>query len=93
MEQQGPSFALADGVLARRVEEEMVLLDLKTEQYYGLDAVGADVVNRLTSAPRQTALAALREHYGVSAGVLEADVERLVEELIDAGLLRRTMQS
>jgi hypothetical protein len=68
----------------------MVLLDLESEQYYGLDAVGADIVTRLTSAPMDEAMAELRHTYDVDAGVLEADVGRLVTELLGVGLLERT---
>ena len=83
----GPSFAFPEGVLARQVEGEMVLLDLSTEQYYGLDRVGADIVTRLTRSPRAEALAALVRDYDVDEQVLRADVERLVTELVTAGLL------
>lgn len=86
----GPSFTFPEGVLARHVEGEMVLLDLSTEQYYGLDRVGADIVTRLTQAPRDEAMAALIRDYEVDAEVLEADVDQLVAELLAAGLLTRS---
>jgi hypothetical protein len=85
-----PSLAFPDGVLVRKVDDEMVLLNLRTEQYYGLDLVGADIVDRLTSAPMDQALTALCSQFEVDATVLRADVERLVGELLDAGLLERT---
>lgn len=85
-----PSFAFPDGVLARAVEGEMVVLNLRTEQYYGLDAVGADIVTRLTQTPKDEAVAALCRDYEVDPRQLESDVERLIGELLDAGLLERT---
>jgi myo-inositol catabolism protein IolC len=85
----GPSFAIPDGVLARHVDEEMVLLNLESEQYYGLDRVGADIVTRLTQEPEHHAVAALCRDYDVDDATLRTDVERLVQELVEAGLLTR----
>lgn len=85
-----PSFAFAEGVLAREVSGEMVILDLKSEQYFGLDKVGADMVSRLTRLSRDAAVAELCRDYEVDASVLQADLERLVGKLLAAGLLVRT---
>ena len=85
-----PSFAFPSGVLAREVGDEMVLLNLENEQYYGLDRVGADIITRLTRTSREEALAALCQDYEVDAAVLENDLERLVTELIAQGLLQKT---
>jgi len=84
-----PSFAFPEGVLAREVEHEMVLLNLNSEQYYGLDRIGADMVTRLTREPEEEAIAALCRDYEVDDDVLRADVGRLVRDLVDAGLLER----
>jgi hypothetical protein len=86
----GPAFAFSSGVLAREVGGEMVLLNLESEQYYGLDRVGADIVDRLVRTPRDEAMAALRDDYEVDPTVLEHDVERLIAGLIAAGLLETT---
>jgi hypothetical protein len=85
-----PSFVFPDGVLAREVEGEMVLLNLTTERYYGLDAVGADIVTRLTQGSMTDALASLIHDYEVDGDVLRPDVDHLVGELEAAGLLERT---
>jgi hypothetical protein len=82
-----PSFAFPDGVVAREVDGEMVLLNLTSEQYYSLDRVGADIVTRLTSTPMNEAVAALSLDYEVDAEVLKADIDSLVDELLEAGLL------
>lgn len=84
-----PAFAIPEGVLARQVDDEMVLLDLESEQYYGLDRVGADIVSRLTCEPEHEAVAALCRDYEVDDAILRTDVERLVAELLAAGLLTR----
>jgi hypothetical protein len=91
-ETEAPSFLLPEGVLTREVDGELVLLNLRTEEYYGLDPVGADIVSRLTSAPLATAVDALCRDYDVDADVLRADVDALIAELLDAGLLERRAQ-
>lgn len=88
-ESGGPAFALPDGVSTRMVEGEMVLLNLRSEQYYGLDRVGADIVTRLTTVPFPEAMDALCRDYDVEDDVLRADVERLTGELLQEGLLER----
>lgn len=84
-----PAFAFPEGVVAREVDGEMVLLNLRSEQYYSLDRVGADMVTRLTRASRDEAVAALRRDYEVDGDVLEQDLDQLVAELLEAGLLER----
>ena len=84
-----PAFAYPDGVLAREVDGEMVLLNLSSEQYYSLDRVGADIVTRLTRDPMDEAITALCRDYDVDADELKEDVDSLVEELVEAGLLER----
>jgi predicted transcriptional regulator len=85
-----PSFTFPAGVMTREVEGELVLLDLRSEQYYGLDSVGADVVTRLTRQSLGQTLDELCQRYEVDVEVLRADVERLVQELLQAGLLERS---
>jgi hypothetical protein len=44
-----------DPVLMRKVHDEVVLLDMASEQYFGLDAVGACVIEAIQPAPTSTA--------------------------------------
>jgi hypothetical protein len=84
----GPAdFVIPDQVYLREVNGQMVLLNLETEQYYGLDEVGAAIVNRLVEAPRDAAIDALLGLFDVEAEVLRRDVDNLVTSLLDAGLL------
>lgn len=87
---EAPSFAFPETVLAREVSGEMVLLNLASEQYFGLDRVGADMVTRLTRQPQDEAVATLCRDYDVAPDVLRADVEQLIDRLVAAGLLVRT---
>lgn len=75
-------------VMDRRVGEETVLLHLASGTYYGLDPVGTRIWELIRAGHR---LAEVRERmlldYDVSAEQLDADLLRLVEELLDQGLL------
>jgi hypothetical protein len=80
-------YAIPQDVLSRRVNDEMVLLNMGSEQYYGLDPVGSDIVLRITSLPFDEAMAVLTADYEVAPEVLRSDVERLIGNLLEAGLL------
>lgn len=86
---KGPSFGIPASVLYREVDQQMVLLNLESEQYYGLDQVGAHILGRIIEDPFEDALAALEREYEVDREVLHRDVENLVAALIAAGLLER----
>ena len=81
------SFEIPASVLFREVDGQMVLLNLESEQYYGLNAVGADIVTRLTSQTYGAAFSALARDYDVEPEVLRRDSDNLVDALQQAGLL------
>ena len=86
------AFRRADGVLATRQGEELVLLDTRGERYYTLNDVGA-VAWDLLSEPVTCAeiVEAIRSEFDVSAApdpaIVVRDVSRLVEQLAAAGLV------
>jgi hypothetical protein len=84
-----PDFAFPPHVYFREVDGQMVLLNLENEQYYGLDPVGTDIVNRLTQQSAEMALTDLMDDYEVDPEVLRRDVDDLIGKLLTAGLLER----
>jgi hypothetical protein len=77
-----------DTVLTREIDGEMVLLDLASEIYYGLDDVGTRIWATLVehgsvSAARQ----ALIEEFDVAPAMLDRDLARLLGELESHGLV------
>ncbi len=86
----GPAYVIPPQVYYRDVEGQMVLLNLDTEQYYGLDAVGSNIITRLTEVSRDEAVDALLVDYEVDPAVLHEDIDALVAALLDAGLLERS---
>jgi hypothetical protein len=75
-------------VLVRDLDGESVVLSLETEQYFGLDEVGTRMWALLVGANSiQSAFDSLLAEYDVDPGRLRADVERLIGELSERGLL------
>ena len=75
-------------VLVQELAGESVLLDLNTEQYFGLDDVGTRMWKALTTAGTvEACYQALLSEYDVSAEQLSHDLQALVEQLVKNGLL------
>jgi hypothetical protein len=81
-------FAATKDVLHQEVSGEVVLLDLASEQYFGLDEVGARIWKLLGEGlPVADIVDTLLGEYEVERARLEADVRALLTELLDAGLI------
>jgi hypothetical protein len=76
-------------VLFQEVSGETVLLDLDSEQYFGLDAVGTRVWQLIGEGATSDAVVdTLLEEYEVDRATLAADVAELLDRLAEAGLIR-----
>ena len=83
-----PHVAINPSVIYRELSGEVVLLNLQSGVYYGLDAVGSRVWQLLMeSRGIDEVCATLLDEYEVSADTLRGDVERLIGELTDKGLV------
>lgn len=80
--------AISGQVLAQAVGDEVVLLDLASERYFGLDAVGTRIWELLVARTDLVGvLTKLREEFDAPAGRMEADLLALVSALLAAGLI------
>ncbi|MEK6373613.1 MAG: PqqD family protein [Acidobacteriota bacterium] len=71
-----------DGVIAKMIGNEMVLLDYDRGIYYGLNPVGARVWQLLSEGEAlERILERLADEYEVSREALESDVAALLLEL------------
>ena len=78
----------ADTVFAQEVDGEMVLLDMNSENYFGLDAVGADIWQAMQEKETlQEVLDVLLEQYDVEEEVLKRDLLTFVGKLLENGLV------
>ena len=83
------TLEIPDHVVARRVGEETVILDLQSGTYFGLDPVGARAWELIAEGRSLGAVrAAMLEEYDVDAPRLERDIRKLVEDLRAHGLVR-----
>ena len=75
-------------VLVQELDGEAVLLNLESERYFGLDDVGTRVWQHLLEHRRLDRVCAeLLKEYEVDESTLRADVLRLVQELVEAGIV------
>ena len=79
---------IPDTVLFRELDGESVLLNLGTESYLGLNDVGTRMWAVLTTTPSiQAAFDVLQAEYDVAPDVLRQDLEALLEQMRQHGLV------
>ena len=77
-----------EGVIAKMVGSEMVLLDYDRGIYYGLNPVGARVWQLLSDGEASDRIIELlADEYDVARETLEADVTALLRDLEAKGLV------
>jgi len=75
-------------VLVREVADEVVILSLQSEEYFGLDPVGTRMLQLLRSEPSvQRAFDALSAEYDVDDTTLSRDLDLLLQELSSRHLI------
>jgi hypothetical protein len=79
---------IPDHVLFTKVDDDAVLLNTRTNQYFSLDEVGARFWNLLTEGKSlRAASEMLADEYEVEGAQLERDLLSLVERLMEHGLV------
>lgn len=80
---------IGEAVLYQELEREIVLLNMASEQYYGLNDTGARMwKSLLESESVNKAAERLCGNYEVDEAVIRADLDGLVRRLLTAGLLQ-----
>ena len=83
------SVKIGSTLFVQQVDNEIVILDTKSEEYFGLDAMGAVMWEELSqSGSLQKVFDVVSETYEVDDSQLEADIIRFVVSLADAGLVQ-----
>jgi Coenzyme PQQ synthesis protein D (PqqD) len=76
-------------VMVRYLDRESVLLNLETEQYFGLDETGTRMWQLVTAAPNiDAAYQELLEEFDVEPELLRANLVELLGCLMESGLLQ-----
>ena len=82
-------FDIPSHVVAREVMGEVVLLDLGSGQYFGLDPVGARIWELASEGQALAGVAdRIVAEFDVARDVAEADILRLATELAERDLVR-----
>lgn len=81
----------SEHVMFQELDGEVVLLDLASEKYFGLNEVGSRIWALLSEARSMGAIhAVLCEEFDAPADAIERDLLGLVEKLAAAGLVKAT---
>ena len=82
------SISIPEDVLFRELDDEAVLLNLKTGIYFGLNPAGLRIWQLIGQGQSlRQALEVLRDEFEVEADVLERDLLALCRELCSHGLV------
>ncbi len=82
-------ITFADTVFAQEVDGEMVLLDMNSENYFGLDEVGTSIWQAMQEKENlKEVFEILLEQYEVEEDVLKNDLITFVEKLEESGLVK-----
>ena len=83
------TVTISTEVISQEVSGETVLLDLESENYFGLDEVGTRIWQLIQeSGDLQSIYNTMLEEYDVSEEQLEEDLEKLLEEVSKIGLVK-----
>ncbi len=75
-------------VVTRQLDGELVLLNLDTENYFGLDEVGTRMWELVSSSRSvEDAFEQLVAEYDVDASTLRKDLEALLRQLVESGIV------
>ena len=76
-------------VLVRLLDQQSVLLNLETEQYFGLDETGTRMWQLVTTSPNiDAAYQELLAEYDVQPETLRENLTELLGHLVEHGLLQ-----
>jgi Fic family protein len=82
-------YALGEEVVRRAFAEEMIMLNLETGQYYGLNPTAAVMLDKLVAgASPRAAAAEIAAAAHVPTAQVEADIEQLLADLTERRLIR-----
>lgn len=80
--------SIPEDVMISRVEDEIVLLNLESEQYFALDDIGARVWELLSEyGSTDVVVEQITTEYDVEPDVFRVDLTKLLTDLQEAGLV------
>lgn len=93
-ESSAARVAVSPEVVFQQLDDEIVLLNLKNENYYSLDDVGARMWQLLAEHGEvATVVERLEQEYDTDGATLRRDLLELISRLQEAGLLTTESQA
>jgi hypothetical protein len=84
-----PRMVINESVVSAELDDEVVLLNVETGIYFGLDTLGARIWALLAAGvDREGICTALLAEYEVGRAQLEADLGDYLDTLVSKGLIR-----
>jgi hypothetical protein len=81
-------FEIAEAVLYQDIEQEIVLLNMQNQRYYGLYDIGAEMWRLLLECGDiESAARKMETRYDVDGKKVRADIRSFANDLVEAGLL------
>ncbi len=82
------SIVFSGTIFAQLVDDELVLLDMESEKYFGLNEVGTSIWQAMQENKKlQDVYEVLLEEYDVTPEVLKEELMSFVASMSDAGLI------
>ena len=80
---------IPEGVVWRDLDDEVVILDVVSNQYFGLSGAGSAMWRQLAEhGSVDKTVASLQQEFDAGAEQLRADLEALIKDLEGKGLLK-----
>jgi Coenzyme PQQ synthesis protein D (PqqD) len=76
------------GLIETELDQELILLDPETQEMFSLNGTGRWVWRGLPDRSAGELAQELATHFGLTADEARADVDEMVAELLEAGLIR-----
>ncbi len=88
-EHSSPKWQAAKDLLSSKIDDEVIIMGLQTDKYYGLDAI-ASRIWELLEEPRSLdeLVSLLREEYEVEEDVCREETLALLQDLSSQKLIR-----
>ena len=84
------NVSIPDEVMTRKVGDELVILDLASGMYFGLDAIGTRIWQLVEAGnPLAEVCDVMTSEYDVTRDQMQQDLANLVAELHARGLVHR----
>jgi coenzyme PQQ synthesis protein D (PqqD) len=83
------NIRIPDDVVFRVLGDEAVILNLASGVYFGLDTVGTRMWQLMSEhGSTDKVIAAMLDEYAVEEGQLRSDLDKLIEQLSEKGLVK-----